>query len=164
MNAPSSLKTLQISNRLSEHRAKHLDEISDVVFTFSEPPTKAPMMSQDNVTYQAFASAPILGAPSKQIVNDLDTLQREFMKALREGEVEVHFNNTQNQPSIMRCTLMESLIPTESRIKQSDPVINIDADPKYARFIQPSRAVKVYATDRGGWRTVRVDRITELVK
>ena len=69
------------------------------------------------------------------------------IQQLRTAEVLVEFVKADKTHTSMHCTLCEDLIPESAR--SSDPQVNTDPN-----------LIKVYALDRNGWRSFRLERMT----
>lgn len=117
-------------------RMDYWDEVTNVKFNITATPRTPLVLMSNN------------DAPFELIKEEVQIdYYAELHKALQNGEVEVQFQKADGSWRTMNCTLKTDLIPNHknSAIHESQ-----NKDPNL---------IKVYSTDRAGWRSFRFERL-----
>jgi len=72
-----------------------------------------------------------------------------LLEDLKRGVVEVHFTKVNGENRVMRCTLMPQLLPPNHDIKEEVEFHKTNLD-----------VLAVWDTQKGGWRSFKLDNIT----
>jgi WYL_2, Sm-like SH3 beta-barrel fold len=148
------------TNGLPIHRVQQLDEICDVVMdpklmssaaalykgltVDTKPlPVKAPMARQDDAPFITFVEA---------------IQPTDLRPALEAGEVQVDFVKEDGTAVTMRCTTNPALMPVHARPRPLTEQASVN---KPTKQVDPN-LFKVYALDRQGWRSFKLDRVTKI--
>ncbi len=122
------------------HRKILWDAQTDVHLTITEPKQEIKPMA---------VLAPVMIKKT-----DIVSRGQELRELIAKGEVTVTFTKQNGDRVEMRCTTKEDLIPMEKRPKVvSEETLNTAAD---------QNLFKVYATDRQGWRSFRLERVSHV--
>ncbi len=81
--------------------------------------------------------------------------QRDILlKDLRRNVIEVTFTKTNGDQRIMRCTLLENMLPTTYRTNPDEKATEND-------FHQKNQdVIAAWDVQAGGWRSFRIDSVT----
>jgi len=85
---------------------------------------------------------------------NLDQLKNDVLQKLRSGETNVRFTKVDGSERSMRCTLTESLIPTDKRPKVSE-----NAEGKSETASVAGQAIRAFDLDIGEWRSFRLSSL-----
>lgn len=103
--------------------------------------------------------------------------ETELIEALKRNVLQISFKAVDGSDKVMLCTLNELMIPVSERITpptmtyslpQASQIqrVVLSPDPMSAVKLGPkpkiSTAVRVYSTDRAGWRSVKPESITDV--
>jgi hypothetical protein len=109
---------------------------------------------------------------------NLPIVREQLFVQLLSGEVEVTFTKANGESTKMTCTLVTSSIPADERSKlrvaqeqvplslgqlllETDPLASV-ASTKPTAATDPNLIV-VWSTDRQGWRSFKLDRVTDIL-
>ena len=112
-------------------------------------------------------------------MNELNDLREQLLAHLLCSQVEVHFTKTDGTPATMLCTLNKSFIPEFERAKlqaaqtqipmslgqlllEQDPLATVNRGTTPAKPEDPN-LIKIWAIDRSGWRSFRLERVTRIL-
>lgn len=96
--------------------------------------------------------------------------REEFIERLRTSVLEVNFKSAEGEDKTLHATLNDTLIPEEHRRPVAvqpppeNPVLKavMATDPASTPITSLRPSLPVYAIDRAGWRTLRLDRIKSI--
>lgn len=145
------------------HRPDLWDEQTGVQITIGAPP----VVSKAADIYQ------------EAQMQEYTALREQLLAHLLCSQVEVHFTKTDGEPATMLCTLARSFIPEFERSKlksaqaqipmslgqlllEQDPLATINRGTTPQKPEDPN-LIKVWAVDRAGWRSFRLERVTRIL-
>lgn len=145
------------------HRPDLWDEQTSVQITIGAPPVVS-------------ATAPIYEEAQMQQYTEL---REKLLAHLISSKVEIHFTKTDGEPAVMLCTLAKPYIPEFERAKlavaqtqipvslgqlllEQDPLATVNKGTAPQKPEDPN-LIKVWAVDRSGWRSFRLERVTRIL-
>jgi len=146
-------------------------------FYTSQTPLKEEPLEPQAPAFQSFASTPQPVLQEIPWSHEGDPILAHYARVgllshLQNGVLTVNFRNADSEDVEMRCTLNEALIPKE-KLPKTPPNPGPQSIQEVVRAPDPLSAfpvntgtnanlVKVYALDRQGWRSFRLDRVTRI--
>lgn len=77
-----------------------------------------------------------------------------LLNDLRRNVIEVTFTKVNGEQRIMRCTLMENMLPTSYRV---DPQEKVNEGEFHQKNVD---VIAAWDVQSGGWRSFRIDSVT----
>ena len=88
--------------------------------------------------------------------NQMKLTKEQIVEALKANVCEVTFTKVNGEIRTMPCTLREDLVP---KYERKTPVVESEETIKVK---ETSPTLSVWCTDKGAWRSFRVDSVTNL--